>query len=82
MASGGVSDPPDGLPVAEAIFVTEPASKSAWVTAYSPVQTTVSAGSRFASPFPTAGTLQTTAAILSSDTTRSEIKTLPVFTTV
>ncbi len=41
---GGTRLPPAGVPVALAWLVTEPASRSAWVTVWTAVQVVVSAG--------------------------------------
>ena len=72
---GSTSVPPAGVPVAEALFVTEPASRSAWVTVWTAVQVADSVGARVV-------TSQTGAAsTLSSLTETPLIVTLPVLVT-
>ena len=70
-----VSVPPAGVPVAEALFVTEPASRSAWLTVWPAVQVATASGASVV-------TSQTgVASTLSSLTATPLIVTLPVLVT-
>ena len=68
--------------LAFAVFVTEPAFRSACVTEYEAVQVTASSGSRNESLFPTVSRFgQLTVALSSATVTGPAKRTLPVFST-
>src|SRR5580765_1186650 len=73
---GGTSVPPAGVPVAPAWVVTEPASRSAWVTVWTAVQVVLWPGARLVT-----GQLGALS-VLSSVTVIPLIVTLPVLVTV
>ena len=75
LSVGSVRVPPAGLPVAEALLTTVPASRSAWVTVCDAVHVALSPGARVV-------TSQVgSASTLSSLTVTSLIVTLPVLVT-
>src|SRR6476619_3883392 len=72
---GGTRVPPAGVPVAPAWLVTEPASRSSWVTVWNPKQVVLWVGARVVAR-------QTgPASVLSSVTATALIVTLPVLVT-